>query len=219
MRSDLAATSLEGLPKDNERRAELRSLFPAWLLCLILPVPALLFWHSSDGRNLALGLLFVSCASLVAYSFRRELTVAAPLSRTAWHFKMQTLAMALFAASGVFSAFLLPFGESGDFESLLLAFLIPVPSLCMVPYLTLTTRKPYAAVVFTLFLVACMKLIGGAVVWVVYGPNSVAEGHTRMPMTNPNLLVWFFLISTGALSAAMYVLGQRNYLRMRRQHR
>ena len=86
-------------------RAELGSLLPAWSVCLLLPLPALLLWHSSDGRNLALGCFFVGCASLVAYSFRRELagpetdstSAGPPLPRPGWGVKMAALAVALLA--------------------------------------------------------------------------------------------------------------------------
>src|SRR6516164_7461231 len=51
---------------------ELRYLLPAWLGSVLLPWPALL-WRSGDGPRVALGLFFVGSASLVAYSFRRDL--------------------------------------------------------------------------------------------------------------------------------------------------
>jgi hypothetical protein len=219
MRSDALAELGNALPKSDALRAELRSLLPAWLVSVILPLPAILFWHSSDGRSLALACLFVGCASMAAYSFGKELSTSgtAPLSRPGWGVKMVVLAVAVVAAVVLVSALLVSLNNPRDYESLLVALLIPVPSLGMVPCLTLSTRKPYAAVVFTLFLVGCMKLVGGAVVWVVYGPNSVAEGHTRMPWTDPNLLVWVFLISTGVLSGVFYALGHRQYHRIRRQ--
>jgi hypothetical protein len=213
MRSDAARPFPNGLLANARLRGELRALLPAWLACVLLPLPAILFWHSSDGRSLALALLFVGCATVAAYSFGRELA-GAPLSRPVWRVKVLALAVVLIAASGIFSALLLSLNDPQDVESLLLAFLIPVPSVCLVPYLTLATRKPYAAVVFALFLVGCMKLLGGAVVWVVYGPNSVAEGHTRMPWTNPNLLVWVFWASTAALCGVLYALGRRQYRRI-----
>jgi hypothetical protein len=97
-----------------------------------------------------------------------------------------------------------------------LAFLILLPSLCLVPYLTLLTRKPFAAVVFTLFLVGCMKLVGGIVIRIVYGPNSDKGGHMTMPFTDPNLLVWVFWVTTAALSVTLYALGYRRFQEMRR---
>jgi hypothetical protein len=75
----------------------------------------------------------------------------------------------------------------------------------------LLTRKPFAAVVFALALVGCMKLLGGVVVVLAYGWNASQQGHTRMPWTDPNLLVWVFWIATGVYSAALYVLGYRAF--------
>jgi len=41
--------------------------------------------------------------------------------------------------------------------------------LCIAPYLTLATRKPFAAAVLTLFSLGCMKLVAGIVTCLVYG--------------------------------------------------
>lgn len=204
--------------------AELRSLLSAWFVCLLLPLPAI-FWQAEEGRSLALNCFFVGCTTVVAYSFRRELTAHAitptpeqpSLPPPAWGMKMLALALVLFAASVAFSALLLSLNDSHDYAALLVALTALVPSLCLVPYLTLLTRKPFAAVVFTIFLVGCMKLLGGLVVRVVYGPYSVEEGHTRMPWTDPNLMVWVFWIATAALSIVLYSLGYRRFQLMRRQ--
>jgi hypothetical protein len=86
----------------------------------------------------------------------------------------------------------------------------------MVPYLTLRTGKPYAAVVFTVLLVACMKLVGCAVVYFVYGPDAGREGRMTVPFTRPNLLVWVFFATTAVLSLAFFLLGHRRFQRVRR---
>jgi len=182
-------------------------------------LPAIVFWQADEGRSLALGCFFLGCTSVVAFSFKRELPTqgSAPTleetadPRPAWRVKMLALAVALLAAFVAFSALLLSLNNSHDYAALLVALTILVPSLCVVPYLTLLTRKPLAAVVFTLFLVGCMKLLGGAVVRLVYGPYSVEEGYTTMPWTNPNLLVWVFWIATAILSIVLYSLGYRRF--------
>jgi hypothetical protein len=161
----------------------------------------------------------------VAYSFRRELSIDGvvptldepAMPQPPWRIKMLALALALMAAFVLFSTLLLSFNDSHDVAALLVALTTLVPSLCLVPYLTLLTRKPYAAVVFTIFLVGCMKLLGGIVVRVVYGPYSVEEGHTTMPWTDPNLLVWVFWIATAILSVALYSTGYRRFQSMRRR--
>src|SRR5439155_4432736 len=190
---------------------EFRYLFPTWLGCILLPLPALVFWRSDDGRPLALGLFFIGCASLVAYAFRRDIPAPAadPFDHPErlWRERMVTLAAALLSAFVLFSFLCLTLTDPRDFVMVFLAFLILIPSLCIVPYLTLVTRKPFAAVVLTLFLVACMKLAGCVVVVLVYGWHADAHGYTDMPWRHPNLLVWLFWLNTGLLSLALHLLG------------
>src|SRR5437899_4574331 len=108
-------------------RTELASLLPAWLICLLLPLPALFFWQADEGRSLALGCFFLGCTSVVAYSFRRELptqgsapTLDAPADpRPAWRVKMLALAVALLAAFVAFSALMLSLNNSHDYAALL----------------------------------------------------------------------------------------------------
>jgi hypothetical protein len=200
--------------KDSLSR-ELRYLFPAWLGCVLLPLPAIVFWVSDDGRSLALFLFSVGCASLVAYAFRRDFNHRIPVdpehpART-WHKRMKATGVALFAAFVAFSLLCLTLNNAQDFVAVFLAFLVLIPSLCVVPFLTLVTRRPVAAVVFALFIVFCMKLLGGIVVVLVYGWSADRHGYTDMPWTHPNLLVWLFWLNTGVLSLSLYLLGARRF--------
>src|SRR6266849_3558358 len=124
-------------------RTELASLLPAWLICLLLPLPALFFWQAEEGRSLALGCFFVGCTTVVAYSFRRELptqgsapTLDEPADmRPAWRVKMLALAVALLAVFFAFSALLMFLNDSHDYAAQLVALTTLVPSVCAVPYL------------------------------------------------------------------------------------
>jgi len=203
---------------------ELRALLPAWVVCLLVPLPAVLFWRSSEGRSAALGCFFVACVGLVAHSFSKEVkrpsgetpTADRSDSRPRWHAKILALGLALVAAFVVFSVLGLTVNDAHDFDVPVVAFLILIPSLCTVPYLTLLTRKPFVATVFALALVACMKLLGGVVVVLVYGWDASRHGHTQMPWTDPNLLVWVFWAATGLYSALAYALGYQRFLLMNR---
>lgn len=196
-------------------RHELRSLFPVWLGCVLLPSPAIVFWRSHDGRAMALLLFCIGCASLVVYAFRRDLSREIPgrLDRPerVWHQRMATAWAALFAAFLVFALEFLTFGGTQDFVGVFLAFLALIPAVCVVPFFVLVTRRPVAAVVFALFTVFCMKLLGGIVVVLVHGWNADKHGYTDMPWTHPNLLVWLFWINTGVLSLLLYLLGARRF--------
>jgi hypothetical protein len=194
---------------------EFRYLFPAWLGSVLLPVSALILWRTEDGLALALGLFFVGAASLVAYSCRREVGVtedmASGAAKGSWRMRMVALTAALLANWLAFSLVQLALNDRNDFVSVLLALSALVPTCCVVPYLTRATRRPFAAVVFTIFLVGCMKLLGCVVVVLVYGWDASERGHTTMPWANPNLLVWLFWVNTGVLSLVCYCLGLRRF--------
>lgn len=195
-------------------------LLPTWLGCILLPLPAVVFWRSNYGRTIALSLFFIGCTNLVASAFCRE-----PVSETGagvahpkqvWHGRMRTLGLALLAACGIFSLLLLVLSDARDFVAVALAFLILIPSLCIVPHFALLLRKPFAAVVFTLCAVFGMKLLGCAVVVLVYGWHADAHNppYTDMPWTHPNLLVWLFWLFTALLSWSQYLLGERRFCRI-----
>jgi hypothetical protein len=164
---------------------------------------------------LALGLFFVTSASLVAYSFRRDVSATTDGEfghpQRVWRTRMVAVTAALLADWAVFSAVHLTLNDRNDFVSVLLALSTLIPSCCIVPYLMQVTRKPFAAVVFTVFLVACMKLLGCVNVVLVHGWDASKRGHNTMPWTRPNLLVWLFWINTGVLSLSCYCLGVRRF--------
>jgi hypothetical protein len=194
---------------------ELRYLAPAWLGSVLLPCPALLLWRSADGLALALGLFFLGSASLVAYSFRRDANATGESEfgdpRRIWRKRMIAVTAALLAAWAAFSVVHLALNDRDDFVSVFLALSALIPACCIAPYLTLVTRKPLAAVVFTVFLVGCMKLLGCVVVVLVHGWDASERGHTTMPWTHPNLLVWLFWVNTGVLSLVFYCLGSSRF--------
>jgi len=193
----------------------LQGLFPAWVGCVLLPLPAILFWRSDDGRAMSLLLYSIGCASLVAYAFRHDLSrqsaSVAERPERIWRQRMLTVGTALFLAFLVFSLEILALSGTRDFVAVFLAFLALIPALCVVPFFTLVTRRPAAAVVFALVVVFSMKLLGGIVVVLVYGWNANEHGYTDMPWTHPNLLVWLFWFNTGVLSLLLCHLGARRF--------
>jgi len=164
-----------------------------------------------------MALFFIGCASLVAYAFRPDINLRPnddlePPERL-WRERMTTIGTALFLASAVFSLLWLILIDGRDYVAVFLAFSIVIPSMCMVPYLTLLTRKPFAAVLFTLFAVLGTKLLGCVVVVLVYGwhADRHVPPYTDMPWECPNLLVWVFLLNTAILSLWLYILGKRRF--------
>ncbi len=203
---------------------ELWYLFPAWIICVLLPLPLLLFRHLSAGRSYALMCFSLGCAILVAYSFRRDIKLPnnspaldMPKPQT-WRERMGSLGLALFAASAAFSVFSLAFGGSQDFVSPMLAFLVLVPALGVVPYMVLVTRKSLAGVIFSMVLVGSLKTPIGAMIVHTFFPSHFeqsidTDGSLIMPTPwiHPNLLVCFFYTSVATLSFVFYCLGARRF--------
>jgi len=189
----------------------LRSLAPALLFCLLLPLPAILLWHSHDGRFVALCCFFVGSTSVVVWFFQKDIahaTAPAPAAAV-WHRGIAVVGVALLAEWVVFASCLVV-NDPHDLVAPVLALLTLIPALCIAPYLTLSTRKPAAATVLTLFLVGSMKLVAGSVNCLVYGWHA----DTTMIWAPPNLIVSAFLVSSAILSASFYVAGARKYRRI-----
>src|ERR1041384_1487966 len=165
-------------------RDHLLHLRAAWLGCIVSPVPAMALSNSHDGRSIALWCFCAGCFSLVAYSFRQPIVSEQPVCP--WPHRMLAVGLALFTAWVVFSLLWMALVDLHDFVALFVGFQILIPSFCIVPYMTLLTRKPFAAVVFSAFLLGCAKMFAGVVVNLVYGWG---DGHHELPWTARNLML------------------------------
>ena len=116
--------------------------------------------------------------------------------------------IALSLAWASFSLVWIALVDRHDFVALFVSFQILIPSFCIVPYLTLSTKKPFAAVVFSAFLLGCMKGVAGVIVNLVYGWG---DGHHEIPWTAPNLMLSTFWVAASILSVSFYLLGARKF--------
>ena len=185
---------------------QLLDLRTAWLACTLLPLPPMILWRSQDGRCVALWIFCACCFSLVAYSFRRPIFPEQPAR--SWMQRMLAVGVALSLAWAAFSFLWVALVDPHDLVALFVGFQILIPSFCIVPYLTLLTRKPFAAVVFSAFLLGCMKGVAGVVVNLVYGWG---DGHHEIPWTAPNLMLSTFWVAASVLSVSFYLLGVRKF--------
>ena len=196
---------------------EIREILPTWAIAVLIPLPAATFWQDGSGRAFAYAYLFLGCAIMTAERFRRPLPgnadLAAGGAASAWRAKMTALGLAMAGAVAVLTTF--AWSMSGQPEAVvpLLATLAALPALCCVPVLTISIGKPYAAVLFTTFLLGAVKIAGCVVVRIVYGPEALAEGRMDLPFERPNLLVWLCFAGAGILSAVMFPLGMRAFNR------
>jgi hypothetical protein len=116
--------------------------------------------------------------------------------------------VALVSSALVFSLLWLGLADRQDFVTPFIAFQAVIPSFCVVPYVTLLTRKPASAVILSAFLVGCMKMVAGIVVNLRYGWD---YGHHELPWTEPNLMLSAFWVNTVILSVLFLFLGANKY--------
>jgi hypothetical protein len=185
--------------------SELRAILPAWCVCTLIPLPAIVFWRFLGGEPVAHFCFLICCMSLVASRFRPNVISQQPPH---WHVKMLAVGAALVSSSIIFSLLWLGLADMQDFVTPFIAFQAIIPSFCVVPYVTLLTRKPASAVILSSFLVGCMKMIAGIVVNLRYGWN---YDHHELPWTEPNLMLSAFWAATAILSVLFLFLGANKY--------
>ena len=197
-------------------KANLGRLGPAAVASAGPSLLLLASWHSEEGRRIALWLFFVGCACVVAHAFRLESSTTTMTDRKSavrqWRAQLRRVAAILLFAWLCFSLICLLLSASDRTVCILLALGMLVPSICIAPFYALATRQQLAAVVFTVFSVFVMKLLGCVVVVLVYGWDASDRGYTAMPWEHPNLLVWLFLLNTALLSALMYRAGRAKFI-------
>lgn len=186
-------------------RSELRAILPAWCVCTLIPLPAIVLRHYLSDEPVAHFCFLTCCMSLVASRFRPK--VLSPQSPH-WHIKMLAVGAALISSALVFSLLWLSLADSQDFVTPFIAFQAIVPAFCIVPYVALVTRKPAYAVILSAFLLGCMKMVAGIVVNLRYGWEN---GNHELPWTEPNLMLWAFWIAATILSILLLFLGVNKY--------
>jgi hypothetical protein len=121
---------------------------------------------------------------------------------------MLAVGAALVSSAIVFSLLWLGLADRHDFVTPFIAFQTIIPAFCIVPYVTLLTRKPVAAVILSAFLLGCMKMVAGIVVNLRDGWYN---GNHELPWTEPNLMLSAFWVATAILSVLFLFLGANKY--------
>ena len=187
-------------------RFELRAILPVWCVCTLIPLPAITFRHLLGDEPIAHFCFLTCCMSLVALQFRPKVISRQP--PLGWCTKMLAVGAALVSSASVFSLLWFGLADRQDFVTPFIAFQTIIPSICIVPYVTLITRKPASAVLLSAFFVGCMKMVAGVVVNLRYGWN---YDHHELPWTDPNLMLSVFWGATAILSLLFLFLGANKY--------
>src|SRR5205807_9543738 len=92
------------------------------------------------------------------------------------------------------------FRASSGLPTPLLAVVTLTPALGIVPYLTMRTGKPFAAVVLAAFIVGLIKIASCIVVRIVYGADAQADGYMAGDWQTAKLMISLFWIGTVIIS-------------------
>lgn len=198
---------------------EFRRFLPAWGVMLVLPIPMLDCWNIADARYSALGYLFLGSAILAGECFRPDpnagIDKGPKAGSDAWKAKMLALILATALEVAFFVVVCEALNEAPGSATVicLLSLHAVVPALCIVPYFTVVTGKPYAAVIIAGAILGACKVAGDVVALLVYGPQAERQGYLSATWAHPNLLSLVFIIGTAVCSLLFYALGRRSFSR------
>jgi hypothetical protein len=181
----------------------LQSVAITWFTAACLPLPVLFMTSPATSADVAC--LYLGLAS--AWLATQILAVGGyPGTRSAWLAKTMAICIAL-AANAIFVmmiGWLLSVRSNLPFP--LLAMFAVIPSIGLVPWMTLRIGEPFKAIVLSAFVLLACKLSACVVARAVYGPDYMEHGYVAADWRTAKLMIsitWSLitLISASMLAA------------------
>jgi len=175
-----------------------------WAVAAFLPLPILVATDPANSADVSCLYLGVINAWLVT-EFHRSWGL--PGSAALWRARMRVIITAISVNVALFVGFGLAAGVQTHFPFPLMAVLSALPAIGVMPWmLRRVSQHPYAAIVFSGFLIFACKLASCVVARVVYGPDYIAQGYVAADWRTAKLMItllWSFstLLSLGLLLA------------------
>lgn len=190
----------------------LRSMLGMWAVAAFLPLPILAVTDPATSAELSCLYLGVINAWLVTEFYRAW---GQPASARAWWARMLAIITAVSVNVALFIGFGLAAGVQTHFPFPLLAGLAALPAVGIMPWmLRRVAQHPYAAIIFSGFLVFACKLIGCVVARIVYGPDFMAQGYIAADWRTAKLMLTvLWTLSTG-LSLGLLLADYRSCARV-----
>lgn len=185
-----------------------------WAVAAILPLPILVATDPAHSAEVSCLYLGVINAWLVT-EFHRSWGL--PGSATSWRARMLVIITAISVNVALFVGFGLAAGVQTHFPFPLMAVLSALPALGVMPWmLRRVSQHPYAAIIFSGFLIFACKLVGCVVARIVYGPDYIAQGYVAADWRTAKLMItllWSFstLLSLGLLLADYRSCARKGY--------
>jgi hypothetical protein len=187
-----------------------------WAVAAFLPLPILVATDPADSADVSCLYLGVINAWLVT-EFHRSWGL--PGSATSWRARMLAIITAISVNVALFVGFGLAAGVQTHFPFPLMAVLSALPAVGVMPWmLRRVSQHPYAAIIFSGFLIFACKLAGCVVARIVYGPDYIAQGYVAADWRTAKLMItllWSFstLLSLGLLLADYRYCRRENQVR------
>jgi hypothetical protein len=179
-----------------------------WGIAAFLPLPILVATDPASSAEIACCYLGIVNAWLVC-EFHRSWGL--PGSIGSWRVRMSTIITAISVNVALFVVFGLAAGVQTQFPFPLMAVLTVLPVIGVMPWmLRRVPQQPYAAIIFTGFLVFACKLAGCVVARVVYGPNYVEQGYASADWGTAKLMISLFWSFSALLSLGLFFADYRS---------
>ena len=191
--------------------SRLRSMMGMWAVAAFLPLPVLALTDPDRSADLSCLYLAISNALLVTESHR---SWGLPGSVSSWRARTRAIATVIFVNVALFIGFGLVTGVQTHFPFPLMAVLSVLPAIGVLPWmLRRVSTHPYAAVVFTGFLVGACKIAGCIAARVVYGPEALAQGYMAADWRTAKLMLTMLWTLSTLLSLALLYADYRYFAR------
>lgn len=186
----------------HETTKQLRQLAMTWTAAASLPLPALLMTNPATNAEVACLYLGLAGAWLATEILRLG---GYPESRSTWLAKTLAICVALVANAALFVALGLSVSVRSNLPFPLLAAFAVIPSIGLVPWMTLHLRNPFKAMVFSAFILMAAKLTACVVAKFVYGPDFMERGYVAADWRTAKLMISLTWSSITAISIGCLV--------------
>jgi hypothetical protein len=185
----------------------LRSMMGMWAVAAFLPLPVLVTMDPVRSADVSCVYLGIINAWLVT-EFHRAWGL--PGSAALWRARMLAITTAISVNVALFVGFGIGAGVQTYFPFPLMAGLSVIPAIGVMPWmLRKIPQHPYAAIVFSGFLIFACKLAGCVVARLVYGPDYISEGYVAGDWRTAKLMITLLWSFSTFLSLGLLVVDYR----------
>ena len=187
-----------------------------WAVAAFLPLPILVVADPANSADVSSIYLGVINAWLVT-EFRRSWGL--PESPASWRARTLAIITAISINVALFIGFGLAAGVQTHFPFPLMAVLSAIPAIGVMPWmLRRVPQHPYAAIIFSGFLIFACKLAGCVVARVVYGPDYIAQGYVAADWRTAKLMITLLWSFSTLLSLGLFLADYRHCARKVHDH-